>query len=147
MGSIQACLLLGSNIEAQKNLPKAVGLLSKELVILRTSSVWQSKAVGSDGPDFLNAALLVETNLSVHELKDRVLLKVEEDLKRVRTEDKNAPRTIDIDIIFYDGKQVDDELDRYEHMLLPVSEVMEQVEPPVEVTLDKVALNLWRKKR
>jgi len=85
--------------------------------------------------------------LSVHELKDRVLLKVEEDLKRVRTEDKNAPRTIDIDIIFYDGKQVDDELDRYEHMLLPVSEVMEQVEPPVEVTLDKVALNLWRKKR
>lgn len=146
MGSIQACLLLGSNIEAQKNLPKAVGLLSKELVILRTSSVWQSKAVGSDGPDFLNAALLVETNLSVHELKDRVLLKVEEDLKRVRTEDKNAPRTIDIDIIFYDGKQIDDELDRYEHILLPVSEVMNQVERPSEVTLEKVALNLWRKR-
>ena len=146
MGSIQACLLLGSNIEAQKNLPKAVGLLSKELVILRTSSVWQSKAVGSDGPDFLNTALLVETTLGVNELKGRVARKVEEELKRVRTEDKNAPRTIDIDIIFYDGKQIDDELDRYEHILLPVSEVMNQVERPSEVTLEKVALNLWRKR-
>lgn len=146
MGSIQACLLLGSNIEPLKNIPKAVALLAKELVVLRTSSVWQSKAVGSDGPDFLNTALLVETTLGVNELKGRVARKVEEDLKRVRTEDKNAPRTIDIDIIFYDGKQVDDELDRYEHILLPVSEVMNQVERPSEVTLEKVALNLWRKR-
>ena len=146
MPSVQACLLLGSNIEPMKNLPKAVNLLAKEVVILRTSSVWESKAVGSDGPDFLNAALLIETMLSVNELKDAVIGKIEEALKRVRTEDKNAPRTIDIDIIFYDGKQIDDELDRYEHMLLPVSEVMNQVERPSEVTLEKVALNLWRKR-
>ena len=52
-------LLLGSNIQPEKNIPLAVSLLQKQLTILQTSSVWESKAVGSDGANILNAALLV----------------------------------------------------------------------------------------
>ena len=58
-----ACLLLGSNIQPERNLPLAIDQLQKHLTILRISSVWETPPVGSAGPSFLNAALLVQTPL------------------------------------------------------------------------------------
>lgn len=144
MSSVRVCLLLGSNIEPMKNLPKALGLLAKEVVILKRSSVWESTAIGSDGPDFLNAALLIETTLTSEALKKNILAPIEQSLGRVRSSDKNAPRTIDIDIVMYDEVVVDDELTDYEHIRLPVSEVVERVPRPDPITLKHVPLTLWR---
>jgi 2-amino-4-hydroxy-6-hydroxymethyldihydropteridine diphosphokinase len=69
----------------------------------RVSSVWQSPPLGDSGQaDYLNAAIILETHHSAFELKERVLAAVECSLGRVRSADRYAPRTIDIDIILYD---------------------------------------------
>jgi 2-amino-4-hydroxy-6-hydroxymethyldihydropteridine diphosphokinase len=98
----QVCLLIGSNIQPERNLPLSVTLLKKVMPVLQVSSVWESATVGSDGPNMLNAAILVSTPLEADDLKEQVLRPLEAQMGRVRTSDKNAPRTIDLDIIFFD---------------------------------------------
>ena len=72
---------------------------------LRSSSVIETEPVG--GPPqgkFLNAVWEIETLLSAPELRDR-LLGIESELGRVRTV-RNAPRPIDLDILFYGDEVV-----------------------------------------
>jgi 2-amino-4-hydroxy-6-hydroxymethyldihydropteridine diphosphokinase len=98
----QALLSLGSNIEPEKNLPAAVRQLGNYGRVLQVSGVWQSPPLGnSNQPDFLNAAILLETSLSARELKETAITEVEDGLGRVRVPDRNAPRTIDIDIMLF----------------------------------------------
>lgn len=118
------CLLLGSNIEPEDNLPLSVLLLQEHMTVLQTSAVWESEAIGSEGPNFLNAAVLARTTLDAEELKKEVLRPLEAQLGRVRTEDKNAPRTIDIDLIVFDQKLLDAGLWKYAHLAVPISEIL-----------------------
>jgi len=120
----QACLLLGSNIAPERNLPRAVQLLGLHAEIGRTSMVWETPPVGSDGPNFLNAALLVETDLNPEQFKAAVIRPVEAYLGRVRSTDKFAPRPIDIDIVAWDCQVMDTDIWRYAHAAVPVSEVL-----------------------
>ena len=120
----RAGLLLGSNIQPEKNIPLAVTLLTKQLTVFQTSSVWESRAVGSDSANFLNAALLVLTSLEADILKEQVLLPLEAQLKRVRTIDKNAPRTIDLDILLFDQQCLDLNLWQTAFRAVPFAEVL-----------------------
>lgn len=120
----EACLLLGSNIRPEQHLPLAVELLQKRVRVLRASSVWETSAVGSDGPNFLNMALLVESPFDLTALKEQVLRPLEAQLGRVRTKDKNASRTMDIDILFFDGRAVDELLWRYAFRAVPAAELL-----------------------
>jgi len=120
----RVCLLLGSNIQPEKNIPLVVNLLQKRVTVLQASSAWESQAVGSDGPNILNAALLVLTTLDTDNLKEQVLRPLEAQLGRVRTKDKNAPRTIDLDIILVDKLLLDPNLWRYAHRAVPVAEIL-----------------------
>ena len=120
----QACLLLGSNIAPESNLPRAVQLLGLHAEIDRTSMVWETPPVGSDGPNFLNAALLVETDLNPEQFKVAVIRPVEAYLGRVRSADKFAPRPIDIDIVAWDCHVMDADIWCYAHAAVPVSEVL-----------------------
>jgi 2-amino-4-hydroxy-6-hydroxymethyldihydropteridine diphosphokinase len=119
----QTCLLLGSNIEPEVNIPQAVSLLQEKLTILRVSSVWQSASVDCCYPDYLNLAVLVSTDLDAEQLKEQVLRPLETRMGRVRTEDRNASRTIDIDIILFDGQVIDPGLWQHVHQAMPVSEI------------------------
>ena len=68
--------------------------------LLQISSLYQTAPWGkTDQADFLNQVLLIETALSPQALL-KAILSIEETLGRKRTV-KNAPRTIDIDILFY----------------------------------------------
>ena len=99
-------LSLGSNIEPEQNLVAAVRLLAADLAIERVSKVYETApAGGSEGPAFLNAAVQIRCDLGPGALKQEVLRPIEKRLGRVRTDDANAPRTIDLDISFY-GQQV-----------------------------------------
>jgi 2-amino-4-hydroxy-6-hydroxymethyldihydropteridine diphosphokinase len=91
--------------------------------------VWRSPSVGSPGPDFLNAAILVTTNFSQDRLKD-ILRHLEDTLGRVRVPDKNAPRTIDIDIVVIDGEIVDPSLWNEAFRLIPLSEILPDLYHP-----------------
>jgi 2-amino-4-hydroxy-6-hydroxymethyldihydropteridine diphosphokinase len=99
-------IALGSNIVPETNLPRAVRLLHDQVGVQRISRVYQSVALDPDGqpldqPAFLNAAVLLETDLPPVALKLTVLRPLEARLGRIRTADKYAPRPIDLDIALY----------------------------------------------
>ncbi|MFQ5613997.1 MAG: 2-amino-4-hydroxy-6-hydroxymethyldihydropteridine diphosphokinase, partial [Anaerolineae bacterium] len=97
-----AYLSLGSNIEPEDNLKRAIRLLANLTHLVAVSSVWETRPVGRSGqPNFLNAAAIIETELTAKRLKRSVLSLIERSLGRVRQADKYAPRPIDIDIILF----------------------------------------------
>ena len=88
-------------------MPAAAARLGKLGRVLRLSKVYASRAVGPPGqPDFLNAAALIETELSPEELREG-MRRIEADLGRLRSADKFAPRPIDLDLILYDNLVTD----------------------------------------
>jgi 2-amino-4-hydroxy-6-hydroxymethyldihydropteridine diphosphokinase len=138
----QACLLLGSNLQPEKNLARSVDLLRKKVRVVQCSSVWETPSVGSAGPDFLNQALLITTSLEAVELKEKILRPLEAQLGRVRSADKNAPRPIDIDIIIFDDLLLDTNLWRYAHRAVPVAEILPDYRSSRGDTLKQVASEL-----
>lgn len=136
------CLLLGSNIEPEKHFTESIQLLAKHVALVQTSSVWESKAIGSDGPNFLNAAVLAKTSLDVDSLKEHVVRPLEALLGRVRTQDKNSPRTMDMDIIFFDQELLDPSLWHHAHRAVPVSELLPEIRSENGSSLKDVALHL-----
>jgi 2-amino-4-hydroxy-6-hydroxymethyldihydropteridine diphosphokinase len=123
MPANRAILLLGSNIDPAANIKKALELLNCSLQIAKISSIWITDAVGSNGPAFLNVAVEVKTGLTSEILKKKIITPIETELERIRTTDKYAPRTIDIDIIIFDGKVLDANLWKKLFVALPVSEI------------------------
>jgi 2-amino-4-hydroxy-6-hydroxymethyldihydropteridine diphosphokinase len=119
-----ACLIIGSNIRPAYHLPLAIQRLKRFVKILAISDAWETEAVGSSGPKFANAAVLVCTNLNIYRLKFRVLRKIEATLGRQRGYDKYAPRTIDIDIVTYDNELIEPLLWEYPHLAVPCAQVL-----------------------
>ena len=138
----QACLLLGSNIQPEKNLTSGLNLLRNMVTISRLSSVWETPSAGSSGPDFLNLAALITTPLNASELKAQVLRPLEKQLGRVRRPNKNAPRTLDVDIILFDGRLFDPNLWSYAHRAVPVAEILPDYPSSRGDTLKDVAADL-----
>jgi len=108
----RAYLSLGSNIKPEENLPAAVRELRAFGRVLAVSSVWESAPFAADvttdratcqaGSNFLNAAVLLETDLSPRDLYDQAITAIERRLGRIRDpRDKSAPRTIDIDLSLF----------------------------------------------
>ncbi len=127
----QVYLNLGSNIQPELNLPKAIGLLHEYGKILKVSSAWESKSVGSGGPNYLNACVLfVTTHLQV-ELKEHVIRPIEAELGRKRGEDKYAPRTIDIDIVLFDAIAYNDKFWRFAFVIVPLAEIYPEYQNPM----------------
>lgn len=128
-----ALLSLGSNIDPEKNLAAAVRELARFGRVLRVSAVWESPPLESPGgPHFLNAALSLETPLSARELKETAISGIESALGRVRGSDRNAPRTIDIDIMLFDRQRL-----RIARRTIPDPEVLER--PFVAIPLAEIA--------
>jgi 2-amino-4-hydroxy-6-hydroxymethyldihydropteridine diphosphokinase len=134
---------VGSNIQPQENLPRAINLISKEVTIDKISSVYQTQAVGSHGPDFLNAVVLVRTTLSCEQLKNTVIREIEDTLGRIRTSDKNAPRTIDIDILIIDDEMYDEDIWELAHLAIPLAELYpDYTHPTTNKPLSHIAEHL-----
>lgn len=140
-----ATILLGSNIDPEKNLFKAFELIKQDCSILRASCVWETEAIGSKGPDFLNAAIDIETQMTAYDLKFLVLRRIEQQLGRVRYKDKYADRTIDLDIIIYDNQVIDEGLWQRSFIAAPVSDLHPNLQLSGETkTLHEVVSDLQR---
>ena len=98
-------LSLGSNLgDREENLKKAIELLSHKLRVGLVSSIYETEPVGNtEQPKFLNSACQVFTRLAAKDLL--VLVKGFESMMGRSRNTSNAPRPIDIDILFY-GDQV-----------------------------------------
>jgi 2-amino-4-hydroxy-6-hydroxymethyldihydropteridine diphosphokinase len=135
----QAYLSLGSNIDPVKNILLAIEKLRQMVTVNAVSTIWETPAVGTDGPRFLNASAWISTPLSAGELKTLVIAPIEQELGRVRTEDKYAPRTIDIDILIYDEHIVDENLWTREFLAIPTAELRpDLVEPKSGLSLNEI---------
>jgi len=102
---VNVYLGLGSNLgDRQHNLDEALELISQRVRLFEVSSTYDTEPVGNpDQPRFLNLVIRIQTRLAPLELL--TLVKGIE-AKLGRTKDKpNAPRSLDIDILFY-GDQV-----------------------------------------
>jgi len=102
-------LLLGGNIgDRALNLKQAITLIEENIgATLNKSSIFITAAWGNQNqPDFYNQAIILKTLNSPTELLKNIL-KIEEQLGRMRTNDKWQERTIDIDILFYNREIVD----------------------------------------
>lgn len=99
----KAFLGIGSNIEPDTNIKKALQSLSGHVRINKISTVYINPAEGRpEQPCFYNCVAEIETQIPPFELKFDVLRPIEESLGRKRTEDKYAARTIDLDLLLYD---------------------------------------------
>lgn len=127
----RAYLSLGSNIRPETNLVRAIELLQACGEIDNISSAWESESVGADGPNYLNACVLLVTLLGQMELKEQALLSIETELGRQRGADKFAPRTIDIDIIVFDEKSCDDKYWEQAFVVVPLAEIHPQYQNPL----------------
>ncbi|MEM7790658.1 MAG: 2-amino-4-hydroxy-6-hydroxymethyldihydropteridine diphosphokinase [Verrucomicrobiota bacterium] len=115
-----AYIALGSNLGKRlEQMQSAVERLAEkpELTILHISPIYENRAIGmGDADPFLNAVAKLETSLAPEALLD-VCLAVEDDLKRVRAESW-IPRTIDIDLLVYEGVEIESE-----KLILPHPEI------------------------
>ena len=111
---------IGSNIDPAVNVRGAVETLRRRFGCLQVSGVYQSKAVGFDGPDFYNLVVGFDTQLPIHDLR-AVLRDVERVYGRVRQQTGYASRTLDLDLLLYG-----DEILREQGVELPRAEITEQ---------------------
>jgi GTP cyclohydrolase I len=130
----QVVLSLGSNIEKERHLPEAIRLIRRhrDIDVKGVSRFFESASSGgpADAPPFFNAAMVVCTDLSPEDLRAE-LRRIEDILGRVRTDDKHAPRTIDIDISYYadlvkdfgEWQVPDPEAATVLHVLVPIADV------------------------
>jgi 2-amino-4-hydroxy-6-hydroxymethyldihydropteridine diphosphokinase len=127
-----AYLNLGSNIEPEKNIPQAVKLLREIAKVESISSIWETKSVGYDGANFLNVCVLIITHLHPDELKNQILRPVENQVGRVRNENRYAPRTIDIDIVLFDETPHNLETWNHAFVIVPLAELIPNFLHPLE---------------
>jgi 2-amino-4-hydroxy-6-hydroxymethyldihydropteridine diphosphokinase len=122
-GEHRACLGLGSNVEPALNLRRAIRQLRRAVAVDAISTAWQSPAVGVDGPDYINAALVVRTPHSKDGLITR-LKEIESALGRVRDHAPSDLVTIDIDLLVYDLDFAEDDLWNQVYRATPVAELL-----------------------
>ncbi len=137
---INVYLALGSNMGDRKaNLLEAALSIDKNVgKIARKSRIYETEPWGKTNQDsYLNQVLMVNTTLDPRDLLE-VITHIEQEMGRVRTE-KWAPRTIDIDILFYGKRVIRDkgldiphpELHKRAFVLVPLMEITPELEHPV----------------
>jgi 2-amino-4-hydroxy-6-hydroxymethyldihydropteridine diphosphokinase len=105
-----------------------------DIELIQASSVFETEAVGGppDNPLFLNAVLQIQTSLPPQQLLEACLA-VEEEFGRSRPE-RWAPRTLDIDILFYEDLILCEE-----HLTIPHPRLQERafvLTPLMEIAAD-----------
>ena len=154
---VQVLISAGSNIDPAQNLRRAVAILQQNhhLVVLAASRVYESAPINAAGDvdptqaAFLNAAILISTDYyTPFSLKYNVLRFIETCLGRVRTADKFAPRTLDLDIALYGDQLSDDprvivpdpDIVKRGHVALPLADLAPTwVHPITGRTLAEIA--------
>ena len=140
-------LSLGSNVEPHRHLAAAIDELRARFGPLAVSPAYRTCAVGFDGPDFVNLAVGLDTELPPGELNDW-LHALEDRHGRRRDVPRFSSRTLDVDIVFY-GQLVTegpghlqvprDEL-RHAFVLRPIADIAPDFVHPVS---GRTMAELW----
>jgi 2-amino-4-hydroxy-6-hydroxymethyldihydropteridine diphosphokinase len=107
-GTTEVCVALGSNLgDKAGKLQEAIRRLAAFGEVLAVSHFYRTEPVGFAAQDwFLNAAILLRTALEPRAMLEAAL-RIEQEMGRVRTQ-KNGPRLIDIDLLLWGDRVVDE---------------------------------------
>lgn len=157
----RAYISIGSNIgERFQHLKNAVQSLHSHdgVSVLTISSIYETAPVGyTDQADFLNVVIAVETQLGAQQLLEKCQ-QIEQQLGRVR-DIRWGPRTVDLDILLYNGEDIATEnlvvphprMHERAFVLVPLLEISPTVEHPVtgrkyseEAAVRDDSVRVWR---
>ena len=135
-----AVLSIGSNIERRRHIRRAVDALTAQFGPLLVSPVYETPAVGFDGPNFFNLVCAFETSLDVAGLRSR-LKAIEEAHGRRRADSRLASRTLDIDLLLFGDEDLHEqgfdvpraEILREAHVLKPLADILPDKPHPTAV--------------
>jgi 2-amino-4-hydroxy-6-hydroxymethyldihydropteridine diphosphokinase len=135
-----AYLILGGNRgNRQEIISTAIDLLARQIGSIHSmSALYESESWGFSSELFINQIVVFQTSLSPEEVLDRCL-ETESRLGRVRSTGKYEARTIDIDILYFDGRIIESERLTVPHprisarkfVLLPLAEIAPELDDPV----------------
>ena len=133
----KAIIAVGSNIDPKTHIEQAREMIAAEHTLVAVSSFVRTTPQGfAEQGDFLNGAFCIETTLDIEGL-EAYLKEVEAALGRVRTENTNGPRTIDLDITVFNGEIMDDDFYRYDFVRKAVTELMPEVNNNLTGNIDE----------
>ncbi|MGJ8692981.1 MAG: 2-amino-4-hydroxy-6-hydroxymethyldihydropteridine diphosphokinase [Thalassotalea sp.] len=132
---------LGTSINREKYLLEGLKALADTYNHLTLSSLFESEAVGFDGPHFFNMVIAVDTSDSVEQVA-KTLKKIELEHGRSPDATKFSPRTLDLDLLLYDDlilttpAQIPrDEITKNAFVLWPLAELAgDDVHPIAQLT-------------
>ena len=138
-GAVIAYVALGANLgQAATTLAQAMDAIQglPQTRVTARSSLYRSAPVDSSGPDYINAVVQIETALEPEELLGALHV-LERDAGRERPW-RNAPRTLDLDILLYGNLDMDSETLTIPHprmkerafVLVPLYEIAPGLVPP-----------------
>lgn len=138
---------LGSNIRPEENLSRAVREIRRNYDDVEVSSVYRSAAIGFEGDDFLNLVLRISSEETPVEICDEIE-RLHNLAGRDRGNDKWAARPLDIDLLLYDDRVIDERPVRvprsdildYSFVLRPLAELAPDLVHPVT---GKTMLTHW----
>lgn len=136
-----AFLCVGGNIgDRLANIQEAKRqLMGMGCVLEAESAIYQTKAWGvAEAPDYYNQILKISTKVEADVLM-KVLLEIEKNMGRVRGDNRNASRTMDIDILFFNTDVINSEILEVPHprlhlrnfVLVPLNEIASEFIHPV----------------
>ena len=139
---VTAFVGLGANLgDARAVLQSTLGHLAKlpGTRLVRSSRIFRSAPVDAGGPDYLNAVAQLETALSAPDLLAQ-LQRLEQDAGRERPY-RNAPRTLDLDLLLYGSARIDSDRLTVPHprmrerafVLLPLAELAPRLVTPAQL--------------
>lgn len=122
-----AIIGVGSNINPEENIRRAEKeVASLASIIKKSGFVYTKPLLYESQDDFLNGVFQIDTSYEYPELNSR-LKEIEHKLGRVRTGNKNAPRTIDLDPVIFNNQVKDKDVFRRDFIKTPVLDFLPEL--------------------
>ena len=146
---------IGSNLgNREANIKKSIKLIRRKCKMLKISPLYETEPVGFKNQEwFLNCAVKIRTGLSAEKLLD-FLQSIEKTLNK-KIKIKNGPRTIDLDILFFNDEIINEKklavphprLHRRLFVLMPLKEISPKLKHPLlKKTINELLGNLRSRK-
>ena len=154
----QIYISIGSNVNKEHYIKEALDCLPKHFEEVVYSSVFESESVGFNGNNFYNLVAAATTSMPLEDVC-RCLKQIERDNGRTPQDQKFSPRTLDLDLLFFDdiicnapAQLPRDEITKNAFVLWPLAELASEFLHPVEKltvgeiwqNYDKTKQNLWK---